>query len=121
VATANTGYAFSNWTENGSVVSTNASYSFTVSGARTLVANFVAKTGLSEVETYGIKVYSANNKAIVEGADGWDVSVVDLSGRTIFIKRSDSDKFEIGIPVPGLYLIRLPNDGKICSEKVIIR
>ena len=35
-ATANTGYTFSNWTENGSVVSTNANYSFTVEGARTL-------------------------------------------------------------------------------------
>ena len=39
-ATANTGYTFSNWTENGSVVSTNADYTFTVEGARTLVANF---------------------------------------------------------------------------------
>ena len=39
-ATANTGYTFTNWTENGSVVSTNANYSFTVEGARTLVANF---------------------------------------------------------------------------------
>ena len=39
-ATANTGYTFTNWTENGSVVSTNADYTFTVEGARTLVANF---------------------------------------------------------------------------------
>lgn len=43
-ATANTGYAFSNWTENGTVVSTNSSFSFTVSAARTLVANFVQGT-----------------------------------------------------------------------------
>jgi len=39
-ATANTGYAFANWTENGTVVSTQAQYSFTVTGNRTLVANF---------------------------------------------------------------------------------
>ena len=39
-ATANTGYTFSNWTENGNVVSTNASYTFTVTGNRNLVANF---------------------------------------------------------------------------------
>ncbi len=39
-ATANTGYTFNNWTENGNVVSTNASYTFTVTGDRTLVANF---------------------------------------------------------------------------------
>jgi len=39
-ATANTNYTFTNWTENGSVVSTNASYTFTVNGNRSLVANF---------------------------------------------------------------------------------
>ena len=40
-ATANEGYTFTNWTENGSVIDgAGASYSFTVSGARTLVANF---------------------------------------------------------------------------------
>ena len=39
-ATAAEGYEFNNWTENGSVVSTNASYTFTISGDRTLVANF---------------------------------------------------------------------------------
>ena len=42
VATANSGYSFTNWTENGTVVSTNASYSFTVTDNRTLVANFTA-------------------------------------------------------------------------------
>ncbi len=39
-ATANTGYTFTNWTENGNVVSTNSNYSFTVNSNRTLVANF---------------------------------------------------------------------------------
>ncbi len=40
-ATANTGYTFTNWTENGTVVSTEPSYTFTVDKARSLVANFV--------------------------------------------------------------------------------
>ena len=44
-ATANTGYTFANWTENGIAVSTNANYTFTVSGDRTLVANFTANGG----------------------------------------------------------------------------
>ena len=42
-ASANAGYTFTNWTENGNVVSTQASYSFTVTGNRTLVANFQAQ------------------------------------------------------------------------------
>ena len=43
-ATANTGYTFTNWTENGNVVSTNANYTFNVTSNRTLVANFTAQT-----------------------------------------------------------------------------
>ncbi len=39
-ATPNEGFAFLNWTEDNAVVSTDASYSFTVETARALVANF---------------------------------------------------------------------------------
>jgi hypothetical protein len=39
-ATANEGYTFTNWTRNGVVISTNATYSFTVSTAAEYVANF---------------------------------------------------------------------------------
>src|SRR5262249_17247896 len=40
-ATAGTGYKFANWTKNGSVVSTSATYSFRVRNDTTLQANFV--------------------------------------------------------------------------------
>ena len=43
-ATPNTGYDFVNWTENGTEVSTLASYTFAVTGDRTLLANFSKKT-----------------------------------------------------------------------------
>ena len=56
-ALANAGFTFTNWTENGSVVSTNANYTFTVNGNRTLVANFQAQT-----QSYTITV-SANPTA----------------------------------------------------------
>ena len=39
-ATASAGYAFANWTENGAVVSTDATYTFVVLRDRNLVANF---------------------------------------------------------------------------------
>ncbi|MBR5725636.1 MAG: T9SS type A sorting domain-containing protein [Muribaculaceae bacterium] len=53
-ATANNGFTFTNWTENGNVVSTQANYTFTVTGNRTLVANFQAQS-----QSYTITV-SAN-------------------------------------------------------------
>ncbi|HCR89958.1 MAG TPA: hypothetical protein DIW50_05765 [Prolixibacteraceae bacterium] len=40
VATPNPGYSFANWTENGTAVSTNPSYQFTMAGNKALVANF---------------------------------------------------------------------------------
>ena len=53
-ATATSGYTFTNWTENGSVVSTNANYTFTVNSNRTLVANFSVQAS----NTYTISVSS---------------------------------------------------------------
>jgi hypothetical protein len=41
-ATPSSGYSFANWTENGSVVSTSASYTFTLNSNRNLVANFTS-------------------------------------------------------------------------------
>jgi hypothetical protein len=42
-ATANSGYTFANWTESGSVVNSAASYTFTLSASRNLVAAFTAQ------------------------------------------------------------------------------
>ena len=55
IATESTGYTFTNWTENGNVVSTSPTYSFTVEGPRTLVANF-------QLNSYAINA-SANPSA----------------------------------------------------------
>jgi uncharacterized repeat protein (TIGR02543 family) len=44
IATQNVGYTFTNWTENGTIVSTSSPYIFALSANRTLVANFVLNT-----------------------------------------------------------------------------
>ena len=54
VAAANSGYIFKNWTVNGNVVSTNASYTFTANEDMNLVANFS--------KTYTVTV-NANNSS----------------------------------------------------------
>jgi hypothetical protein len=50
VATPSAGFNFVNWTENGAVVSTSASYTFTNIINQSLVANFVAAPSLSLVK-----------------------------------------------------------------------
>lgn len=58
-ATPNQGYRFVNWTENNVEVSTDATYAFTVTGARTLVANFVEITNHWTPETGEFEDYMA--------------------------------------------------------------
>ena len=61
-ATPNNGYTFTNWTENGNVVSTNANYTFTVTGNRTLVAQFQP-----QYYTIGTSANPANGGTITGG------------------------------------------------------
>lgn len=58
IAAPKVGYVFSNWSENGTIVSKKSSYNFTVSTPRTLVANFVQLT--SDVANYNYCVGNSN-------------------------------------------------------------
>ena len=63
-AVANEGFAFANWTKNGVVASTNATYTFPVAGDMTLVANFL--------QDGNIVFADANVKAIC--VEHWDTN-----------------------------------------------
>ena len=85
-ASANEGYRFVNWTENGTAVSTEATYSFTVDGDRELVANF----GQEVTQT----------SALTAGSNWWtptvDVTLTDLEtalGTNGLLINSQSDGF----------------------------
>ena len=62
-ATANEGYAFVNWTEEGEEVSAEATYSFEVTSDRNLVANFEEQSAVEEQTmtlTQGMNWWSTN-------------------------------------------------------------
>ncbi len=63
-ATANSGYTFTNWTENGTVQNTSANYSFTLATNRNLVANFTANPVTYTVAT---QVSPANAGSVAGG------------------------------------------------------
>jgi len=60
-ATANSGYTFSNWTENGNVISTNSSYSFILNSNRNLVANFTQQSNWTECPNYNFSLSNNSN------------------------------------------------------------
>ena len=67
-ATSNSGYTFANWTENGAVVSSSATYSFTVTGDRTLVANFISGLVIGDgtATSYYVPIGTYYNYSITE-------------------------------------------------------
>lgn len=67
VAKANTGYVFEGWYKNGTKVSSDASYTFTVEADTTLTANFTATSG---TQVHIVATSSDTNLGTVEG-DGY--------------------------------------------------
>ena len=77
-ATANEGYTFTNWTKNGVSVSTNATYSFTVTEATALVANFTinsynvtATANPTEGGTVTVGGSKDRDDLVYDFEDGW--------------------------------------------------
>jgi hypothetical protein len=71
-ATANSGFIFVNWTDNGSEVSTDSSYTFTISSNKSLVANFMA--------TYTV---STSSNPLAGGSTSGDGTYPDGSSVTV--------------------------------------
>ena len=98
-ATSNTGYTFQNWTENGTVVSTNASYTFTLNYNRNLVANFAAQTftitATADPTVGGSVSVSGNRDTFTYGFEngttqGWTVGSNDNGSTTWAVGQSGS-------------------------------
>ena len=92
IVTANTnaGYQFVAWTESGQVVSASASYSFTLSGDRTLVASFVPYpfvapkgnySGLFSDQTNGVSPQSCGSFTFTTTAKSGYSGSLQLAGR----------------------------------------
>ena len=63
-ATPSSGYYFNNWTENGDVVSADATYTFTVFGERNLVANFAPTISQGAVSGHAFKVNADGDQVL---------------------------------------------------------
>lgn len=87
-ATPASGYTFSSWTENGTVVSTSATYSFALNGNRTLVANFIATTPTAPVAAPGTSLTSSGftaNWSSATGATGYRLDVSPSSAFSSYV------------------------------------
>ena len=110
-ATANTGYTFINWTENGAQVSSQAEYTFSVNGNRNLVAHFISTVGVKE-DTTSASIYPnpfASVVRITTERTVQNISVYDVFGRLLMQQPVSGMQFEMDLSElsPGTYLLQV--------------
>lgn len=122
-ASANSGYTFVNWTENGVQVSTNANYSFTVTSNRNLVANFALMGGLDE-NIDAIEIYPNPTSGIVnfDCHDMVEVKVFNALG--VMVKRQtvegeDNAQIDLSTFSDGLYILQAISPTQTTTIRVV--
>lgn len=123
-ATPNSGNTFIDWTENGNQVSTTASYTFTVSADRNLVANFDAITGIDDnSEGLAWKVYPnpSSGRVMIDASFEDELSLFNSLGQRLQTITLTASPKEIFIEESGVYFLLLHDKfGNRSSARVII-
>ncbi|TVQ09905.1 MAG: T9SS C-terminal target domain-containing protein, partial [Bacteroidetes bacterium] len=134
IAIPHAGYNFVNWTEDGAEVSTGIVLSFTVTHARSLVANFDYGTAISELNSNTkFIVYPNPANELIHiifdkydlNSDNVEIVLYDLSGKTYRIDNFSIDQNKMSLNVsdraPGIYFIQMIINGeKVETAKVKI-
>ena len=72
---------------------------------------YITQEGIGDVETLNVKVYSSNGQIIIEGAEGHDVTLYDVTGRKLSttLPPDNSPCQRLDVPASGTYLIKIDN------------
>lgn len=121
-ASPKTGYAFVKWTENGTDISTDLSYSFPISSDRNLVAVYQDEATLDVVDiksSNDIKVYPNPTKGVVNFSSSVNVQVTNAMGQ--IIKSQENTKLiDISKQPVGVYFLNITKeDGTIQRTKIL--
>lgn len=111
----NEDWAFLNWTENGTVVSEEKTYTFIATASRDLVANLIYTVGVGEQSGNNITLYPnpVNDKLTIEAESALGtVEIYNLMGALVYSQKGCTNKVEINTSdlQSGIYFIRLTND-----------
>ena len=119
-------YNFVNWTENGTEVSTETSFSFVVTENRQLIANLSFVSSVSQNEAGGVLVYPnpVPDMLTVEAAEPiLKCDVYSFDGTHVFSTVSNNRDKKLNLDVKhfssGTYLIRLTTEEAVLIRKFI--
>ena len=115
VVETNEDWAFVNWTENGTVVSEDKTFTFIATANRNFVANLMYTEGIGEQGLHTLVIYPnpVNDKLTVEAEDAiGTVEIYNLMGALVYNQKGCTNKVEINTTEmqSGIYFIRMTND-----------
>ena len=120
-AIPNEGYKFVNWTENDTVVSGEAEYTFVVKGDRSLVANFVSTESIDEM-TASFRLYPnpANDKLnIVTETEIEEVVVYDAFGRQQLAVSCQQSAISVSGLNAGVYFVMIKTSEGVVTKRFV--
>ena len=128
VANPNDGYIFLNWTENDSVFSEDADYTFIITSDRNLVANIEKIDEPEEpednpdeptesveeyVSSYKIYPNPASDFIMIENANQYDVTMYDMSGRIILEEKPNDGRINVSHLPDGTYIVSVNKESTV--------
>ena len=118
VATPNDNYEFIEWKKEGVQVSTNATYSFTVTEDAHYTAVFAYVEGVGEYSGMTVTLFPnpAKDKLTVEASEPVNLfEIYNISGALVYRQKDCSDKIEVNVSdfSIGTYMIRLTTDSAV--------
>ena len=113
VATPNDNYEFIEWKKEGVQVSTNATYSFTVTEDAHYTAVFAYVEGVGEYSGMTVTLFPNPAKEASEPVNLFEI--YNISGALVYRQKDCSDKIEVNVSdfSIGTYMIRLTTDSAV--------
>ncbi|MDD4142389.1 MAG: T9SS type A sorting domain-containing protein, partial [Bacteroidales bacterium] len=122
-ATPNTNYNFLNWTENGTVVSSEATYSFTVTENRALVANFQYFNAINNSNTLSANVYPnpTQNTVIIECENMTEINVFGTTGNLLMTANVSGNSYSLNLNslTAGTFQVCITTTNGIIVKKIV--
>ncbi|MDR0438508.1 MAG: Ig-like domain-containing protein [Bacteroidales bacterium] len=122
-ATPNANYTFVNWTENGAEISTAATFTFTATRDRTLVANFETTSSIQIAENQNLfTVYPNPVDDVLHIQTEQTIKqifILDLNGKVMMQLQGDRKTVDLQSIPSGNYIVRIHTETAIVPVKIV--
>jgi len=123
-AVAADGYDFLNWTDGGTIVSSDENYIFTAESNRNLIANFDVASAIHEPFSATAKMYPnpGNGKLFIEGTAIQSIEIFDLSGKKCKEIHPGNEQIVLNLSSlqSGIYFVRICSKHGGSTQKLIL-